>query len=63
MFLLRAALAVLGLAVLAGLLMWVLTRERAYLRWTGRLAQVLLILVLVWLGLMVGARLLAVRPM
>ena len=63
MFLLRAALAVLGLAVLAGLLMWVLTRERVYLRWTGRLAQVLLILVLVWLGVMFGARLLAVRPM
>ena len=62
MFLLRAALAIAGLAVVAGLLMWVLTRDRLYLRWTGRLAQVLLVLVLVWLILMFGGRLLAVTP-
>lgn len=62
MFLLRASLALAGLAVVAGLLMWVLTRDRLYLRWTGRLAQVLLVLVLVWLILMFGGRLLAVTP-
>ncbi|MFB6259850.1 MAG: hypothetical protein ABEJ96_09315 [Thiohalorhabdaceae bacterium] len=62
MFLLRAALALSGLAVLVGLLMWVLTSERVYLRWTGRLALVLLVLALVWLGLMFGARLLALKP-
>jgi hypothetical protein len=61
-FLLRASLALAGLAVVAGLLMWVLTRDRLYLRWTGRLAQVLLVLVLVWLILMFGGRLLAVTP-
>jgi hypothetical protein len=62
-FLLRAALVLFGLAVLVGLLMWVITRERVYLRWTARLAQILLVLVLVWLGLIFGGRLLAVRPM
>lgn|GEM_PF-6566726 len=63
MFLLRAALVLFGLAVLVGLLMWVITRERVYLRWTARLAQILLVLVLLWLGLIFGGRLLAVRPM
>lgn len=62
MFLLRAALVLSGLAVAVGLLMWVITRERAYLRWTWRLIQVLLVLVLIWLGLLFGGRLLAVRP-
>ena len=62
MFLLRAALALAGLGVLAGLLMWVLTRERVYLRWTGRLLQVLLVLILLWLGILFGGRLLAVTP-
>jgi len=62
-FLLRAALVLFGLAVLVGLLMWVITRERVYLRWTARLAQILLVLVLLWLGLIFGGRLLAVRPM
>lgn len=60
MFLLRAALALLGLAVVVGLLMWVLTRERVYLRWAMRLAQALLVLVLLWLGWMFGGRLLAI---
>ncbi|HKJ72350.1 MAG TPA: hypothetical protein VKA55_11400 [Gammaproteobacteria bacterium] len=59
MLLLRAALALTGLGILAGLLMWVLSRDRLYLRWSLRIAQVLLVLVLARLGLMFGARLLA----
>lgn len=62
MFILRAAIALTGLAVLVGLLMWVLTSDRVYLRWSGRLALVALVLALVWLGVMFGARLLAVKP-
>jgi len=62
MFLLRAALVLSGLAVAVGLLLWVVTRERLYLRWTWRLLQVLLVLMLIWLGLLFGGRLLAVRP-
>ncbi|MEF8793419.1 hypothetical protein [Thiohalorhabdus sp.] len=63
MFLLRAALALFGLAVLVGLLMWVLTSERVYLRWAGRLALVLLVLALVWLGVIFGSRLLVLNPL
>jgi len=57
MFLLRAALALGGLAVLTCLLMAILTGQRAYLRWAGRVFLVVLLLVLVALGMRFGGRL------
>ncbi len=59
MLILRAALALGGIAVLTCLLLWVITRQSIYGRWAGRILQVVLILVLVWLGLRFGARLAA----
>jgi hypothetical protein len=61
MLVLRLALALGGLALLVCLLLWVITRDRRYLRWSGRILQVLLVLLLLLLALMFGGRLLAVR--
>jgi len=61
MLVLRLALALGGLAFVASLLLWVVTRDRRYLRWSGRILQVLLVLLLLFLALLFGGRLLAVR--
>lgn len=57
MFLLRAALVLGGLAVLTCLMMAILTGQRAYLRWAGRVFLVVLLLVLAALGMRFGGRL------
>lgn len=57
MFLLRAALALGGLTVLTCLLMAILTGQRRYLGWAGRVFLVVLVLVLVGLGMRFGGRL------
>lgn len=61
MLVLRLALALGGLAFLTCLLLWVVTRDRRYLRWSVRILQVLLILLLLLLALLFGGRLFAVR--
>jgi cytochrome c biogenesis protein CcdA len=61
MLVLRLALVLAGLGLLASLLLWVITRDRRYLRWAGRLLQILLLLILLFLALLFGGRLLATR--
>ena len=61
MLVLRLALALAGLGLLASLLLWVITSDRRYLRWAGRLLQILLLLALLFLALLFGGRLLATR--
>ena len=63
MFLLRLALVLCGLGVLASLLLWVVTRDRRYLRWAGRILLISLILALFLLGLLFGGRLFAPRAL
>jgi len=57
---LRLILFLGGLSLLAALLLWAITRQRVYLRWFGRIFQVVLILLLVFFLYLFGARLLAV---
>ncbi|MFA9461409.1 hypothetical protein [Thiohalorhabdus methylotrophus] len=57
MFVLRLFLFIGGLALLASLLLWVITRERFYLRWFFRILQLVLILLLVLLGALFTGRL------
>ncbi|MFP4560784.1 MAG: hypothetical protein ACLFQ3_05625 [Thiohalorhabdus sp.] len=57
MFVLRLTLFLGGLAALASLLLWVITRQRAFLRGFVRILQVLLILLLITFGYLFGARL------
>jgi hypothetical protein len=59
MLILRLAIALGALAVVAGLLLWVITRDRRYLRiaaWGLQLTLVLVLAVLLWLF---GGRMLA----
>lgn len=58
MLVLRLTLALGGLALLVSLLLWVVTRDRVYLRWFGRILQVVLLLLALFLGWRFGARLL-----
>ncbi|HKJ88071.1 MAG TPA: hypothetical protein VKA48_06150 [Gammaproteobacteria bacterium] len=60
MLVLRLILFLGGLSLLAALLLWAITRQRVYLRWFGRIFQVVLILLLVFFLYLFGARLLAV---
>lgn len=59
MFVLRLTLFLGGLAALASLLLWVITRKRAFLRGFVRILQVVLILLLIALGYLFGGRLYA----
>jgi len=59
MLVLRLAIALALVAAIAGLILWIVTRQRSYLRLTGRALQLLLALLLAALLWLFWGRLMA----